>query len=761
MDKSLLPVWGIMPEVIGAVRRNKNIVLTAPTGSGKTTQVPQALLDSGLIKGVILVVQPRRIACRSVGRRVAEERHTPIGGEVGYIVRYDGKSSANTKILFITDGVMLRFLESDPLLSWVGAVIFDEFHERRAMSDVALGLLKQAQKRRPSLRLLVMSATIESDLVANYLEAEVFQSQGRTYHVDMRHLESKGYAHAVRLIPQAVKDLLLEMPHGGDILVFLSGKEDIKQAHKTLSAVLGNEVLILQLHSQLAKRLQDEIFKPATKRKIVLSTNIAETSVTIPGIRAVIDVGFENRVAFDTDLGINRLQLTKITRSSAAQRAGRAGREAPGICVRLWSTEDHSQMVENPLAEIQRTDISPIVMSLKSIGVHDVKSFDFLDPPQPERCQAAEEFLTQIGALGQDGHLTKIGWKMLRLPLPPRYARMVVEAEGCDCVRDVAIVAAIMSGQPIFNWRPSSEEMSEQDARHVFAKNDMSDFFTLVKMFHLARQHRWSAQWCNEHGVNMDAFQEATMLYRKVVIISMKRGAKLFSRDIKPHTMQRCFVTGLLDRVAIRNGDGTYLMTNRLKGSPDMTSIVTGHMVTAANVHILGPKKQKAENADVRLGFLTRVDYGLLQQVAPHLCSKAQVPLELNKPNETVLVREERRYLELPIETTEHEVDIPAAIKAINSQRERAERSGWKRVTVEYGIAKKGVVKLNGERINVNAERTGLHWAQVSAKHPKVVLMEPIVQLPGMDEIGEEAISPILKRKISNTSSALSKLLNN
>lgn len=526
-----------------------------------------------------------------------------------------------------------------------------------------------------------------------------------------------------------------------------------------MAVVLEEDVLILQLHSQLAKRLQDEIFRPSKSRKVILSTNVAETSVTIPGIRAVIDVGFENRASFDTDLGINRLQLVKITRSSATQRAGRAGREAPGICIRLWSTFEHSRMDENPLAEIQRTDIAPIVMSLKSIGVHDLKSFDFLDPPQPERCQAAEQFLTQIGALGQDGHLTKIGWKMLRLPLPPRYARMVVEAENCGCMRDVAIVAAIMSGQPIFNRRPSQEELLEQDARQVFAKNDMSDFFTLIKMFHLARQHRWSAKWCNEYGVNMDAFQEATLLYRKIVIISMKRGAKLFSPNIKPHTIQRCFVTGLLDRIAIRKSNGTYLMTNQLRGNPDGASIVTGSMIAAANVHILGPKKQKAENADVRIGFLTRVSYDQLKQVAPQLCSKLQIPLELNKDKETVLVREEQRYLDLPIETSEHEVDIPTAIKAIIAQRTRAKQSGWRRVNVEYGIAKKGVVKLNNSLVKVTAERVGPHWAKINAKEPKIIILEPIVELPGMEESAGELLSPILKQKISKTSSALSKLL--
>ncbi len=756
MENTQLPVWTVIPELIKAMRAKRNVVLTAPPGSGKTTQVPQAILDNDLVQGTIIVVQPRRVACRAVGRRVAEERSIEIGDEVGYIVRYDGKTSVNTKILFVTEGVLLRFLESDPGLSWAGVVIFDEFHERRAITDVALGLLKAAQARRPSLRLVVMSATIESADVVRYLDAVSLSTEGRSYPVNIRYATAKTHDEAIEAIAPTVASLHAT-GHQGDILVFLAGKEEIRRAEKAITALALKDVVIMALHGELIREEQDRVFESAKVRKIILATNVAETSVTIPGVSIVVDTGYEKRADFDLALGINRLALMRISKASADQRAGRAGREGPGHCVRLWSQRTHEELFERSPVEMRRTDLASVVMTLKSVGVIDPTTFDYLDRPETERLSAAEEYLVQLGAVGQDRRLTPVGWRMLRLPLPPRYARMVVESERSGCLKEIASIAALMAGRPILLNK--SETGSREHAKIRFAQDDSSDFFSLLEIFRVSRLHDWSQEWCEKHGVNTDALHEAIRLRHKIIRIAFKRGSPQTRRAGNRVAIRRCILTGLVDRVALQHAKYEYRLANGLCCILDQSTVVRGKLLAVADVKL---KRQRSESDEPTgsLGFVTRIDVEMLHQVAPHLLETRRIPQALDKVQCLLTIREEVRYQELAIESRETQVDIPEALQVMAEQRKRAKLRSWHRVQVMPGIGRKAYVIWKGERITVTADAAGPHWASVYGNQsPKIIIRERIVILPGTEEAAVSVLPSDLQSRVKRASSALAKLL--
>ncbi|MFA6504399.1 MAG: helicase-related protein [Patescibacteria group bacterium] len=754
MNNAQLPVWTVIPELIEAMRAKRNVVLTAPPGSGKTTQVPQAILDNDLVQGTIVVVQPRRVSCRAVGKRVAEERSTKIGDEVGYIVRYDGQTSPNTKILFVTDGVLLRFLENDPGLSWVGAVIFDEFHERRAITDVALGMLKSAQARRPSLRLVVMSATIESAEVAVYLNAVSLATEGKSYPVTVRYAEADSHDEAIAGVAPAVASLhASNVP--GDILVFLAGKEEIRRAEKAVASLTLKGIVVLPLHGELPREKQDRVFEPARGRKVILATNVAETSVTIPGVSAVIDTGYEKHADFDPALGINRLALHRISKASAEQRAGRAGRECPGKCVRLWHQRSHDEMQERQPVEMRRTDLASVVLTLKYVGIIDPATFDYLAPPDAERLAAAEAYLVQLGAVDKERQLTNVGWRMLRLPLPPRYARMVVDSERSGCLKEVASIAALMSGRPILNDK--SENKKTEHVKIRFARDDSSDFFSLLSIFRVSRMHNWSQEWCEKQGVNFDALQEAIRLRKKIIRIAFRRGSPQTSRAGNRAAIRRCIFTGLIDRVALQQGDHEYRLANWLACSLDRSTVVRGQILAAADVRLKRQGKETDEPM-ASLSFVTRIDEAMLGQVAPHLLETRRIPAALDRAGCELVIREVVTYQELVLESRETRVDIPDALQVVAEQKARAKLRAWHRVQVLPGIGRKEHVIWKGERIAVDAEDAGPHWASVYGEHsPKIVLREHIVDLVTLRE--EATLPSGIQEKVRKLSPALAKLI--
>src|SRR5437016_979994 len=424
---SSLPIWQIHPQTVEALYSGNRLVLVAPTGSGKTTQVPQMLLDAGLAKDKkIAVLQPRRVAARTVAARVAWERGCRPGEEVGYQIRFDDRTSLGTRICYVTEGILLRWLQDDRTLSDVGVVLFDEFHERNLLSDVALALVKQLQRtRRPDLKMAVMSATLDPGPVAEYLggisstpsttrptkndkaglqpnppgACPVLISEGQSFPVEVRFLDHKDERPVTEQAADAV-ERIVNAGESGHILVFMPGMAEINATIGCIRAARLNERLaVLPLHGDLPSEDQDLAFEPNALRKVVVATNVAETSVTIDGIRHVVDSGVARVARYDAERGISTLFIEEISRASAEQRKGRAGRTAPGTCYRLWTQSGHLNRPERNTPEIQRSDLAEVVLLLHSLGIRRAAEFDWLDKPDAQAVERAERLLRTLGAL--------------------------------------------------------------------------------------------------------------------------------------------------------------------------------------------------------------------------------------------------------------------------------------------------------------------------------------------------------------------------
>jgi ATP-dependent helicase HrpB len=444
-----LPVDEALPGLIESLRTVGAAVLVAPPGAGKTTRVPGAILEAGLAgAGEIIVLEPRRIAARSAAARVAFERGCRLGDEVGYEVRFDRKVSRQTRIRFLTEGLFLRRALEDPLLEGISVVLFDEFHERNLDADLALALAARARRElRDDLRLVVMSATLDPGPAAAFLAAPVHVSQGRAFPVEVRHLERNPSPNTrtADLVQEGIDAALAQ--DDGDLLAFLPGVGDILDLERRYRGRPG--VTVLTLFGEMAPEDQDRVFRPAPGRKLVLATNIAETSVTIPGIRVVIDSGLANVSRFDPARGLNGIEVQRISKASADQRAGRAGRTGPGICRRLWTAPDALRMPDATPPEIQRVDLAAAALGLRVQGETDLSTFPWFTPPPPAALEQADRLLVQLGALDDRGRPTELGRRMAGLPAHPRLARMMLAASDRSAV-SVALAAALVAERSPF-----------------------------------------------------------------------------------------------------------------------------------------------------------------------------------------------------------------------------------------------------------------------------------------------------------------------
>jgi ATP-dependent helicase HrpB len=446
-----LPIDPVLPELVEALRRHPCAVLRAPTGAGKTTRVPPALLDQGLAeRGRILILEPRRLAARAAARRMATERGGRLGEEVGYHVRFDRQSSPQTRILVVTPGILLRFLHDDPFLESTSVVIFDEFHERGLDSDLALGMVRLVQQTvRPELRIVVMSATLAAEAVSAYLGGcPIIASEGRLFPVEVQYERRPE-----RLSWPAATAAAVARLHertDGDLLVFLPGLHEIRQTARHLESLAAErDVAVLPLHGDLPPEQQDAALLPQQRRKVVLATNVAETSVTVEGVSGVVDTGLARMLVFDPGVGLDRLQLMPISRASADQRAGRAGRTQPGVCVRLWSAAAQRGRAEQTEPEIRRVDLAGAVLQLLCLGETDVLRFPWLEPPRTASVELALVLLGRLGALGGEG-VTELGRMLARLPVHPRMGRLLVEGRRWGQPERVALAAALLSERDPF-----------------------------------------------------------------------------------------------------------------------------------------------------------------------------------------------------------------------------------------------------------------------------------------------------------------------
>jgi ATP-dependent helicase HrpB len=455
MPATSLPIERVLPELLSALRERSCAVLRAPTGAGKTTRVPPALLDAELAGDrAILMLEPRRLAARAAARRIAAERGWKVGGEVGFHVRFDRQASERTRILVLTEGLLVRYLQDDPFLERAGVVVFDEFHERNLDTDLALALVRKVRlEARPDLRIVVMSATIETEPIARFLAAAngpapIVESEGRLHPVDVTYLgaDERRPIHE-SLVPAIGRALDATK---GDVLAFLPGVGEIRRTHEALEPLAKRRgILVVDLYGDLPAEEQDLALRTSDRRKVVLATNVAETSVTVEGVTAVVDSGLARVLRYDAGVGLDRLELTRISRSSAEQRAGRAGRTEPGICLRLWSEAEQRSMREREEPEIRRVDLAGPALQLLGFGERDLARFPWFEAPSPAALERATKLLEQLGALGPHG-LTETGRAMARIPAHPRIARLLIQGEKLGVAREAALAAALIAERDPF-----------------------------------------------------------------------------------------------------------------------------------------------------------------------------------------------------------------------------------------------------------------------------------------------------------------------
>ncbi|MGB8343123.1 MAG: ATP-dependent helicase HrpB [Chthoniobacterales bacterium] len=554
-----LPIYELEAEIVESLSVRPRLILQAPTGSGKSTQVPQILLDRGLLgDGEVVILQPRRLATRLLAKRVAFERGGRLGDEVGYQIRFEKVASQKTRIRFVTEGILLRQLLQDPELRGVAAILFDEFHERHLYGDITLGrALRLQEAKRPDLKLVVMSATLESDKLEKYLApCPVLTSSGRMHPVAIEYL-----ARPVRAENYPVWDLAsdelerIAAETKGDVLIFMPGKYEITRTLSALRASrLSDRFVALPLYSELPPVEQDAALAPSAKRKVIVATNVAETSLTIEGVRVVIDSGLARIARFDPRRGINTLFIEKISRASAEQRTGRAGRTAPGHCLRLWTESEQFERAPQELPEVKRLDLAEVVLTLKASGIEDIAGFRWLEPPDPKALENAEQLLADLGAIS-DGKVTSLGRRMLAFPVHPRYARMLLMAEHERCVRGVALIAALTQGRSLLRRAEGKQVRDERD--DFLGNDDESDLFILLRAFRFAEKNNFDSHRCARLGVNAGAAREAGQLWEQFLSIAQSENLDIAEREAAPGAMARCVLAGFPDQVAVRLDEGT------------------------------------------------------------------------------------------------------------------------------------------------------------------------------------------------------------
>ncbi|KAI4196962.1 MAG: hypothetical protein LQ350_006215 [Teloschistes chrysophthalmus] len=514
-----LPIYAFRDELLSAIEQYQVLIIVGETGSGKTTQIPQYLHEAGYTKDGMKVgcTQPRRVAAMSVASRVAEEMGVKVGNEVGYSIRFEDATSDKTILKYMTDGMLLREFLTEPDLGAYSALMIDEAHERTLHTDILFGLVKDIARFRPELKLLISSATMDAQKFAKYFDdAPIFNIPGRRYPVDIHYTsqpEANYLAAAVTTIFQ------IHVTQGqGDILVFLTGQEEIEAAEQNLQETarkLGSkvpEMVICPIYANLPSELQAKIFEPTPPgaRKVVLATNIAETSLTIDGIVYVIDPGFVKENVYNARTGMESLVVTPCSRASANQRSGRAGRVGPGKCFRLYTKfAFYNELDENTTPEIQRTNLNSIVLLLKSLGINDLIEFDFMDPPPAETLIRALEQLYALGALNDRGELTKVGRQMAEFPTDPMLAKSVLAAHKNKCVEEVLSIIAMLGEASSLFYRPKDKKIHADSARARFTVKEGGDHFSLLNIWNQWVDADFSYVWSRENFLQQRSLTRA------------------------------------------------------------------------------------------------------------------------------------------------------------------------------------------------------------------------------------------------------------
>jgi len=563
-----LPCWEMRSTVENMVRNNQSSVLIGETGSGKTTQCPQFLFDAGWTeKGQIAITQPRRVAAMSVAARVAQEMDVELGAEVGYLIRFEDVTSEKTKLKYLTDGMLLRECMTDPMMSKYSVIILDEAHERTLSTDILFGLLKEVLQKRPELRVLVMSATLEAEKFQNYWDnAPLLRVPGRMYPVEtfFSIAPEKDYVQAAI----STCTLIHQKEGPGDILLFLTGEEEIERACAEINdQVSDGSVMVLPLYSTLPMSQQKRVFPPAPEgiRTIIIATNIAETSLSIDGVVFVVDPGMFKQSMYNPRTHVESLLVSPISKAAAQQRAGRAGRTRPGKCFRLYPPDVFDeQLPESTYPEIIRSNLSAVILTLKKLGVDDLVHFDFMEPPSPESMMRALEMLHFLGALDDEGDITEIGRHMAEFPVDPHLSRTIVAAAHRGCVDQALAIAAMLSVPPVFQ-RPRWAQKAADYAHKKFGVGP-GDHLTLFNVFTLFQDSKEKTQFCQDNFLQERSLKQAESIHRQLSGIVRNRGLGQIVVDKAADltvTIRKSFVEGFFMQCAHIDQSGKNYVTVR------------------------------------------------------------------------------------------------------------------------------------------------------------------------------------------------------
>ena len=610
-----LPIEELREAITSSLRKCNRLIVEAPTGSGKSTQIPQMLLDAGMLgSGRAIILQPRRLAARMLAARVAHERNGRVGDEVGYRIRLDDASSTSTRLLFVTEGILVRQMLGDPDLNGVSALLFDEFHERHLYSDISLAqsLVLQAT-RRPDLKIIVMSATLDTTALAEYLKpCDIVRSQGRTHPVDISYLTREpGDEKPWDLAADAAQAMIQRTD--GNLLIFMPGAYEIARTISTLRVRLPSTILALPLHGELPPAEQDAAVSSGGVRKVIVSTNVAETSLTIDGVTGVIDSGLARMASFDPRRGINTLLIEKISRASADQRAGRAGRTAPGVCLRLWTEREHQRRIAREAPEIHRVDLSEVLLTLKAAGFSSMEAIRWLDAPQAPALLRAETLLRDLGALDHQGLITSMGRRMLAFPTHPRYARMLLAAQELGCVRAVALMAALTQSRPLLM---RTDRKTEEERQDLFGGGG-SDFLVMARAFRWAEKNDFRADRCRQLAIHGDASRQTARIYDQFLSIAEGQRLDIDAPAAPDEALAKCILAGFADQVARRRGAGTNLcdIVHGRRGLLAKESAASeSRLLVAAEISEIG---QGSGDVRVQLSMATAIDEQMLRDLFP------------------------------------------------------------------------------------------------------------------------------------------------
>ncbi|XP_010741427.1 ATP-dependent RNA helicase DHX33 [Larimichthys crocea] len=574
VQRKQLPIYQAKPQLLNQLRQLHNAILIGETGSGKTTQIPQYLYEAGIGRqGIVAITQPRRVAAISLAGRVAEEKRTQLGKLVGYTVRFEDVTSPETKLKFMTDGMLLREAIGDPLLLRYTVVVLDEAHERTVHTDVLFGVVKTAQRRRRELnkiplKVIVMSATMDVDLFSEYFnKSPVLYLEGRQHPIQIYYTKQpqSDYLQAALV---SVFQIHQEAPPSHDILVFMTGQEEIEALARTCRDIAKHlpdgcgPMVVIPLYASLPPTQQLRVFQPAPKgcRKVILSTNIAETSVTISGIKYVIDTGMVKAKRFNPDSGLEVLAVQRVSKAQAWQRAGRAGREDSGSCYRLYTEQEFDNLIPMTVPEIQRCNLSGVMLQLMALGIPDVMNFDFMSKPSPEAVRSAVDHLELLGAVEKkEGQvfLTALGKKMASFPLEPRYAKTILLSPDYSCSEEILSIVSLLSVDTVL-YNPPARREEVLAARKKFSSSE-GDHMTLLNIYRAFKKVSGNKEWCRENFVNSRNMGLVKEVQAQLRDICLKLNLKLESCGAETGNVRRCLAHGMFVNAAELQPDGSYL----------------------------------------------------------------------------------------------------------------------------------------------------------------------------------------------------------